>query len=173
MAKPTVATSPSRDDQHPVYPQQQPADSKAGLAYFPGFHDWGPFRLLRSQKQVACDRRGGLGATAAMFDDHSGGVVRLVGRCVADEERMVALRARQLFVLAYAKPALQLGNAPNLRGAGLARHFEPGLLNAGIPGRAAPRTGDGGERPAHDCQMLFVDPSSGTAPVPMSLGTTA
>ena len=96
---------------------------------------------LRLAQYVAADRRRHRGAAAAagaaMLDHGGAHIARRAHRGEGDEERMVALLPRDFTVLAQAVLALVFGDAPDLRGAGLAAHREAGIGDArGIGGAA-------------------------------------
>src|SRR6187402_3180772 len=74
--------------------------------------------LHRLEQDVAADRARGGAARLAVLDDDGAGVARVVVRSDADEQRVMAQMPGQL-VLGDAHVALALGDALDLRGAGL------------------------------------------------------
>ncbi len=92
--------------------------------------------------------------------DHDGDAVAGRGnRREGDEERMVALLPGQILVLDHALVTLGLGDAADLRGAGLARQREPRQVgDARAEGRSARLVRDGVHAVAYEREMDGIEP---------------
>ena len=142
----------TRDDQEPVEPEEPLGDAKAltalrfqlchqAVSLGRGTWDEGArarrgIAALNLTQDVAGDRRRNGAAAAAVLHDDGDAIARPFERCVGDEERVVALLPREVFVLSYARAVLAFGDPPYLHAPGLAGHGQGRLLDARTIGGA-------------------------------------